>query len=72
MGGFVDFKCMICKYEGRGIGVGRGKNEFPILVLFRCDYCKSINGIWAGPDKSSRCIICYHDTVTFTPRTAAA
>ena len=67
MGIVVDFKCGFCKYEETNIGVGRGKNEFPFLVLFRCDNCKSIGSTWVYDKKIPLCSICYHDEIIILP-----
>ncbi|HEX9625841.1 MAG TPA: hypothetical protein VGA00_02760 [Acidiferrobacterales bacterium] len=64
MGGFVDFYCRHCRYAETDIGVGRGREEFPFLRLFRCDNCKSVGSTWVHENRIPRCSVCYHDAVT--------
>ena len=67
MGGFVDFACKHCRYEENDIGVGRGKREFPYLVLYRCDNCHSIGSAWVHENRAPLCTLCYHDDLTLLP-----
>ncbi len=67
MGGFVDFKCRFCRYEVTGIGVGRGRDEFPFLALYRCDHCQSVGSTWIHEQRIPHCSLCYHDAVTILP-----
>ena len=67
MGGFVSFKCALCRYEEPEIGVGRGHAEFPFLALYRCDNCKTIGSTWVEQNRLPRCAGCYHDAITILP-----
>lgn len=67
MGWFVDFRCRHCRYEELDIGVGRGRNEFPFLVLFRCDNCKTVGSTWVYENRLPICSHCYHDAVMVLP-----
>lgn len=67
MGGFVDFRCKHCRYEETEIGVGRGKQSFPRLALFRCTKCKSTGSTWVKENEPARCGICYEEGVALLP-----
>ena len=67
MGSFVAFKCKFCQYEEPGIGVGRGKAEFPFLALFHCHHCHSLGSTWVYENKIPRCSQCYDDALTILP-----
>lgn len=64
MGRFVGFRCRFCKYEETGLGIGRGRTEFPFLKLYRCDNCKTIGSTWIYENRIPRCAGCYHDAIT--------
>jgi len=67
MGGYVDFRCKHCRYEETDIGVGKGKNPSPRLVLFRCIKCKSTDSTWVKENEMPRCGLCYEEGVTLLP-----
>lgn len=46
MGGYVDYRCKGCRTEESPIPVGRGRNAFPYLALFRCLSCKTVGSTW--------------------------
>ena len=70
MGGFVDFRCKHCRYEETEIGVGRGKQPFPRLSLFRCTKCKSTGSTWVRENELPRCGICDEEGVALLPEEA--
>jgi len=52
MGHFVAFNCDFCHYREPEPAVGRGRDEFPLLKLFRCNHCKTIGSTWIFPRTS--------------------
>ncbi|MHB1951313.1 MAG: hypothetical protein ACYCQK_07535 [Acidiferrobacteraceae bacterium] len=67
MGRFVQYRCGSCRYEEPDLAVGRGREEFPYLSLFRCDNCHSVGSTWIFRDRLPRCSLCYHDALTLLP-----
>jgi hypothetical protein len=67
MGRFVSFECKFCRYQETEIAVGRGRNEFPFLVLYRCDHCHAIGSTWIHENKIPRCSQCYDDAILILP-----
>jgi hypothetical protein len=67
VGGFVAYRCKHCRYEESEIGIGKGKNPFPFLALFRCNKCKSVGSTWIQEHSTPRCGLCYEEGVTLLP-----
>lgn len=67
MGGFVDFHCRQCRTEITEIPVGRGKQPFPYLALFRCRGCKTVGSTWIEENRPVRCGTCYEEGVELLP-----
>jgi ribosomal protein S27E len=64
MGSFVTYQCRHCRYEESGIGIGRGRNPFPYLALYRCARCKTVGSTWIHADRRPRCGVCDDEGVT--------